>query len=165
MRATTLLKTSKGLTIVLAASYLATSVRRTTKNATQTNNAVGNKHLTQTNGLVAACARRCVASLFVVMRTLAVLLFSGVAVSSLRVRVTHAVVPARGRPHFMQLHSPAPLENTGLVLPPVLHSSVNNTEPVLPPVVPLVVQQGVAVVTLTWLGYVGRTSCAHGLDA
>ena len=101
------------------------------------------------------------------MRTLAVLLFSGVAVSSLRVRVTHAVVPARGRPHFMQLHSPAPLENTGLVLPPVLHSSapLNNTEPVLPPVVPLVVQQGVAVVTLTWLGYVGRTSCAHGLDA
>ena len=71
------------------------------------------------------------------------------------VRVIHAV-PARGRPHIMQLRSPAPLNNKEPVLPRVV-APLNNTEPVLPPVVPLVVQQCVAVVTISWGGFVTLT--------
>ena len=107
------------------------------------------------NGLVAGWRVAALASLFVRMRPLAVLLFSCVTVSSHLVRVTHAV-PARGRPHIMQLRSPAPLNNKEPVLPRVV-APLNNTEPVLPPVVPLVVQQCVAVVTISWGGFVTLT--------
>ena len=107
------------------------------------------------NGLVAGWRVAALASLFVRMRPLAVLLFSCVTASSHLVRVTHDV-PARGRPHIMQLRSPAPLNNKEPVLPRVV-APLNKTEPVLPPVVPLVVQQCVAVVTISWAGFVTLT--------